>query len=367
MLQYLTLLNYRESVFYELANDSRIAFSICCGQHSPYPKIRNFEPRSPLRVHFVRNLIWEVSSRHAFVWQLGAIWNMIRLRPEVLIMLGVDPHILSSFPQFLIAKMLGIKVFWWSHATLGKQGLLGRSMRLFFYRRATGILTYDDEGEKRMLEVGIPPDRVQTIWNCINYADYEMVAGLPIRERKADSPIRVLFIGRMYADKKMHLLVDAIKKLRDRRIAVVVDAIGDGPDLEKTQRMVSALGLDDAFTFHGPKFGDELVEFLEVADVGIVPSWAGLSVIQYMAAGVPVVTEENRGDNHPPEVSAIVEGKTGSFFKFEDSRSLADTIVDVSSRQQEFSRSCRKMVEERFTPAAVKDAIIKGIFEATEN
>ncbi|MDB4652589.1 glycosyltransferase [bacterium] len=362
VLQYLTLIHYRESVFNRIASDPRIDFTICCGKKSPYQKMRNFEPQPPLKIKWVKNFVVNITQMHFIVWQWGAITNLVRTRPNVLILLGADPHILSSFPLFFIAKILRVKVCWWSHATLAGQGFLGRWLRLFFYKHADGILAYDEVGRLRLEKAGVEPSTMTTIWNCLNDADYKLSAN----ERQVtenDCTIRVLYIGRLYRDKKMRLLIEAAGILKDRGVTFVVDIVGDGPELTATKEKSISLDLNDVIRFHGAKYDDELTRFLSKADIGVIPSWAGLSAIQYMASGIPVITEENRGINHPPEVSAIIEDETGAFFDFESAESLANTIEATYPKVKSLSNSCLKLVREQFTPEAVKEAIILGVLK----
>lgn len=324
--------------------------------------MRNFTPQPPLKVKWIKNFVINITQMHFLVWQWGAIANLIRTRPNVLILLGADPHILSSFPLFFLAKILRVKVCWWSHATLSGQGFLGRWFRLFFYKHADGILAYDEVGRLRLEEAGVEPSTMTTIWNCLNDADYKSSAN-DRQVTENNCSIRVLYIGRLYHDKKMHLLIEAAAILKNRGVAFVVDIVGDGPELVATQEKTVALKLNDFVCFHGAKYDDDLTSFLADADIGVIPSWAGLSAIQYMAAGIPVITEENRGMNHPPEVSAIIEDETGAFFEFESAESLANTIEATFPKVKNLSNSCLKLVQERFTPEAVKEAIILGVLK----
>ena len=362
VLQYLTLIHYRESVFNRIASDPRIDFTICCGKKSPYQKMRNFEPQPPLKIKWVKNFVVNITQMHFIVWQWGAIINLVRTRPNVLILLGADPHILSSFPLFFIAKILRVKVCWWSHATLAGQGFLGRWLRLFFYKHADGILAYDEVGRLRLEKAGVEPSTMTTIWNCLNDADYKLSAN-DRQVTENDCTIRVLYIGRLYRDKKMRLLIEAAAILKDRGVTFVVDIVGDGPELTATKEKSIALDLNDVIRFHGAKYDDDLTQFLSKADIGVIPSWAGLSAIQYMASGIPVITEENQGINHPPEVSAIIEDETGAFFDFESAESLANTIEATYPKVKNLSNSCLKLVREQFTPEAVKEAIILGVLK----
>ncbi|MCA9185337.1 MAG: glycosyltransferase family 4 protein [Pirellulaceae bacterium] len=362
LLQYLTLIHYRKSVFEEIAADGRIDFEICCGRESPYADMRNFESGRGLKVKFIRNLILHFSAKHFICWQLGAIFHTIRTRPQVLVLLGLDPHVISCVPHFLVAKMLGIKVLWWSHATLSRQGRLGDAVRLFFYRWADGILAYDDQGAERLAAAGVRARTMTTVWNCINHEDYRLIEERPSRGHPGGT-LRLLYVGRMYPLKKMHLLVEAVAHLKGNGVPVLVDVVGTGPSLDDTRQLASCLHVADEIIFHGELYQEQLADFLRAADLGVVPSWAGLSVIQYFAAGLPVITEENRQFNHPPEVSAVIEGETGYYFEFDSAESLAETILRAQANLDELSRGCTRLVSERFRPEIMKDRMIEGVLK----
>lgn len=358
-LFYLTLIHYRESVFNHLASNPRIDFSICCGKKSPYVGMKNFEPAPPLKVRFVRNLVLRLGKRHYVAWQWGAITHFLRTRPDVVILLGFDPHILSTIPLFFIAKLLRRKVLWWSHATLGQQGSIGDSIRLFFYRNADGVLTYDDRGRQRLIGAGLNSDTLHTIWNCINESDYRNTA----REAAAEPADghRILYVGRIYREKKLHLLLHAARLLKDEGFDFSIDVVGDGPERQALETLAQELNVDRQIRFHGAVYQDDLGHFLDKASVGVVPSWAGLSVVQFMAAGLPTITEEPNGRNHPPEVSFVIEGETGAFYKFEDAGDLAKVIRKTADMHESLSIRCRELAQARFSPAAVSREIVCGI------
>ena len=363
-LYYLTLIHYRESVFQRLAADPAIDFSICCGKRSPYVGMKNFEPVSPLRVSFVRNLVIRLGKKHYVAWQFGSIFHYLRNRPDVVILLGFDPHILSTIPLFFLARLFGSKVLWWSHATLGQQGKLSDAIRLYFYRHADGVLTYDDVGRKRLLDAGLRPDTTHTIWNCINDSEYADIAGQTPPPKSG--PPHILYVGRIYHEKKLETLIRAANVMNTRDFEFAIDIVGDGPDKLQLEKLSETLDLNRQITFHGAVYKDGLHSFLATATIGVVPSWAGLSVVQFMAAGLPTVTEESTGRNHPPEVSFIIEGETGAFYRFEDPEDLADVIINTIEIQETLSASCIRLAHERFSPTAVKSEIVNGVRNVTD-
>ncbi|MGD9901848.1 MAG: glycosyltransferase family 4 protein [Vicinamibacterales bacterium] len=82
-------------------------------------------------------------------------------------------------------------------------------------------------------------DQVAT---AVGAAEQKVIAG----------PLRVLFSGRLAPEKRVHALLDAVRLVVDRGVAVEVVIAGDGPERERLENQIAGLGLDDIVTFTGP-------------------------------------------------------------------------------------------------------------------
>ena len=103
------------------------------------------------------------------------------------------------------------------------------------------------------------------------------------------------------------------------------------------------------FYGHLPQ-GSELAERYASALFATSPGYAGLSVIQAMAHGVPVLV--SNGEPHSPEIEACVEGETTHFVAAATSDDWSDALRwagENSSMWEKRRRSIAQFAEERYT------------------
>ncbi len=110
------------------------------------------------------------------------------------------------------------------------------------------------------------------------------------------------YLARMCPEKGFHLLLDAFRRLasEDPRLRLEVAGYlggGDRAYFEEQRRRVAAWGLEDRVRFHGEVDRAGKIRLLHSLDLFSVPSVysepKGLSVLEAMAAGVPVVVPEH--------------------------------------------------------------------------
>ncbi len=93
--------------------------------------------------------------------------------------------------------------------------------------------------------------------------------------RAADvRPFRLCYLGRMYQRQKnifsLPLIIDLCLK---RRLDVVLDLVGDGPDRAELEQRFADAGLMDRVVFHGAVSRDQVYRFLCEAHVLLLPSY----------------------------------------------------------------------------------------------
>jgi glycosyltransferase involved in cell wall biosynthesis len=140
--------------------------------------------------------------------------------------------------------------------------------------------------------IGIPRDRITVVPLGINLAGYEP------RQRRGET-FRVGFFARVAPEKGLHLLAEAYALLRARTAGVNMrlDAAGymnpaQEPYLVGIKQGLARAGFADEFTYHGAVDRDGKLQFLHTLDVMSVPAPdepKGVSVLEAMAVGVPVV------------------------------------------------------------------------------
>jgi len=111
------------------------------------------------------------------------------------------------------------------------------------------------------------------------------------------------------------------------KIATKLLLVGDGPERQKMEDLARELGVCSDVRFLGKQ--DAIDEILSIADVFVMPSEResfGLSALEAMAAGVPVVSSDAGG---LPELN--IHNKTGYVFPVGDVDQLADSLLALLS------------------------------------
>jgi glycosyltransferase involved in cell wall biosynthesis len=142
---------------------------------------------------------------------------------------------------------------------------------------------------------------------------------------------RILFVGRLAKPKRADLVLEALRAVREVHPETTLDVVGDGPLRPALEKLATRLGLRDHTRFLGARV--DLPEILARACCLVLASdYEGcpLSVLEAMAAGVPVVATSAGGI---PEL--VVDGETGLLAPPGDVAGLARALGTlVSSRER---------------------------------
>jgi glycogen(starch) synthase len=143
---------------------------------------------------------------------------------------------------------------------------------------------------------------------------------------QGDGP-RVVFVGRLARQKGVHVLVEAVSRLRTpgARLALV----GDGAERVRLEREAARLGIADRVHVTGFVAHEQVPDYLAVADVLVLPSIyeeLGTVLVEALHAGVPTVASRTGGI---PEI--VEDGVTGLLVEPGDPDALARAIDTVLS------------------------------------
>jgi len=114
----------------------------------------------------------------------------------------------------------------------------------------------------------------------------------------ATDRLRILFVGRLSAEKAPQLLLDAVFDLRAAGVPCDVTFVGAGPLFERLQARVTEASLGSTVRLLGPLGHGDVAELYGRADVFVLPSLTeGVPVVlmEAMASGLPVVTTRIKG------------------------------------------------------------------------
>ncbi|QHO78436.1 hypothetical protein ACH79_43470 [Bradyrhizobium sp. CCBAU 051011] len=221
------------------------------------------------------------------VWRSGA--------SDVIVMDGV-----TSFYLLAPLAISGRKVFLSIHTVLWRKNekqnsrkrLLDRFNGWFFRNYCAGCLVASPTIESQLRSLSHDKIPIKMFNPLYRHEDFERFNPPTIGAK----PFRILYIGRIEADKGIWDLLTAAKNLIANGYSVRVDFCGDGSELKRlTERIVSS-DLESAAFTHGHLNRPELSNYLEQAQVIVVPTRSsfpeGLNqvVIEAVLAKRPVIT-----------------------------------------------------------------------------
>ena len=266
---------------------------------------------------------------------------------------------LSSWILLLIAKLRRQKVYLWDHGWYGKEGFIKKWLKRLYFSLASGAFIYGNRAYQLMGKNGFDLDKLYVIHNSL---DYDKQLDLRIGMQKSDiyknhfnnnAPV-ICFIGRLTKVKRIDLIIDALSIIKNKERQINLVIVGTGEIQDEIVHHAKALGVYEWVWFYGESYDEEAnAELLYNADICVSPGNVGLTAMHSMMYGCPVITH-NEYAFQMPEFEAIKEGETGSFFKYGDSDSLADCVLDWmeknAERRQAVREACFAEIDSEWNP-----------------
>lgn len=143
----------------------------------------------------------------------------------------------------------------------------------------------------------------------------------------ADDGVRVLFVGRLDAEKNVDVLLRALA-LVPPGPPVTAEIVGDGSRRRELEDLAGTLGIADRVVFRGFVTDDELLDAYAHCDVFCMPGTAELQslvTMEAMAAGKPVVAADAMALPH-----LVQPGRNGLLFPPGDVPALAAALASIA-------------------------------------
>ncbi|MDR1613196.1 MAG: glycosyltransferase family 4 protein [Planctomycetota bacterium] len=226
-----------------------------------------------------------------------------------------------------------------------------------------GIVAVSEAIRERLANAhGVPQSRIRVIPNGLDLSrmpkpDFTEAPRLRGRVSVVGT------LGQLAEQKGQRVFLQAVRALIDRGIDAEYVILGDGPDRQALRSLAEELGISKRVTFTPQTVSGQLTQL----DVLVEPSLReglGLSVMQAMAMGVPVV-----GTGVGGLYSLIEDGKTGLMVKANDPLGLADAIERILSDpvgRNEMRRQARELVEREFDAELVAEKLARYYRECLE-
>lgn len=160
----------------------------------------------------------------------------------------------------------------------------------------------------------------------------------------------LLSVSRLIPTKGLDLNLQALRSLITRYDDLLYLIIGDGPIRKDLERLVDDLGLKKQVEFLGQLPHQQVMEYMSICDIFMLPSWQetfGLVYIEAMAHTKPVIGVQDQG------VDGIVKhGKTGLLVRPRNVDSLVEALDYLLGHPEEaraMGERARELVLENYT------------------
>ena len=371
-----TLPKYRVPVYRELAERPRIDLRFWYGDHT---MLKNAQPDGfdgelrPMR-------LWTVAGQEA-MWHQAQLDAARDPNADALI-LSWGSRYFSLGPALRTAKRRGLPVVLWGHGYSRSESTFRVWARNRIARLAGALLFYDDRTAQAAIESGWDADRVFVAPNAIDQtsisASREAWLSDPDRlarfcqEEDLEGREVLLYVSRLSEKAGLPRLLEALRKLRERRPQVLAVLIGGGEMQEELERRVAQMGLQDHVRMPGPIYDeDRLAPWFLQAKLFVYPTAIGLSLLHALGYGLPVVTDDC-ADGHFPEIVAFdpdpeSPDANGATYRAGDVASFADTLdslLDDPVRRDALSAGALRTIAGRYNVPAMVDGMVAAVERA---
>ena len=185
---------------------------------------------------------------------------------------------------------------------------------------ANGIFGHEGAADRDMGRVVVIPNALDmSVMKAAAARNWRVEAAWP------DDVVVVGFAGRLAHIKGADQLMHAVARLHGQGIPVRLVVVGDGAEEGRLKALTNKLGIDSITLFAGRVPHAEIYPAIKGFDIAAVPSREegfGLSALEAMAAGVPVVA--SRVDALQ---EVVLDGATGLLCQVDDHERLADALA----------------------------------------
>lgn len=171
---------------------------------------------------------------------------------------------------------------------------------------------------------------IQVIHNFVDSEEFKPPADPNIRRRLAPRGENlIMHVSNFRKVKNLPVVLEVFNEVK-KEVPSRLILVGDGPEIEATERLAAEMGVADDVVFLGDQ--QYVAEILPAADVFLLPSEHesfGLAALEAMSCAVPVVGSRVGGLHE-----VICDGETGHLCDPHDVRCMARLVVTLLSSDE---------------------------------
>jgi glycosyltransferase involved in cell wall biosynthesis len=279
--------------------------------------------------------------------QQGVIRHLVNLRPRVVVTM-CHSGTTTEWAVIALKKLLRFRLVAWQCGYEYNPGWLKRVVLRWFVPRFDHHLAYHTNAGIYARSHGAKAEQITVMHNTIDEAAVSACAkreALQILSQRFPSIAGkriVLYVGAVLAEKRLELIGDALDRLGDDRVALVV--VGDGPHLTALKDLWTAR----KDTYFAGRVVEGVGTYFDAADVFVLPGTGGLAINEAMAHGLPVISGYADGSAD----DLVIDNVNGFRFRSGDPGELAKQIAAIMNDGEMCERmgsASLQMIKGRFS------------------
>ncbi len=226
-------------------------------------------------------------------------------------------------------------------ATFQPGTLLNKVKLIEYYERSYLFNRYRKNGGNRFVAISkdtykyfsevLPADlrNITLLLNAINFHQYNAA-----NNQRDLNTIKLVNTGSFVPKKNQQFLLEVLKVLKQRGKQATLTLLGSGPQLQQVKDKAQEYGLSGNIVFVGNV--ERVEDHLKEANVYVHSAYYepfGLVLIEAMAAGLPVVSLDGRGNRE-----LVIDGENGFFIPEQNAEQFADKIIALTSNEAAYRK-----------------------------
>lgn len=237
----------------------------------------------------------------------------------LLCLIGIKPDIVLSnkLAETLPALILRIPCVMISQAPI--------RLRFNAFKKVDKVIVNDPQSYKVLKQYGI---NTEFILNGVDKPSIfkNDLKGLKAKYKIPDKSIVILSVARLDVNKRINLLIDAFKLIKEDATLIIV---GEGPELPSLKKQASSINSRNKIIFLKPMPHGQLQELYQLCDVFTLPSKleaSPLVLLEALSFGKPVVT-------NPDPRKRFILGNFGIYTNVEDPNEYSKSLLYAASKR----------------------------------
>ncbi|HUY33036.1 MAG TPA: glycosyltransferase family 4 protein [Pirellulales bacterium] len=194
--------------------------------------------------------------------------------------------------------------YWYEY--LGWRGIIGKMVERFALKCSPRIVVSSEHTRRRLCAAGYDGARITVVPCGLAFDEIAAVAPAP-------EGTDLVYVGRLAPHKRVDLLLEALKLLRDAGREVTLSVVGEGPERDRLEKRAADLGIREHVTFTGALHPDAAVyarlKASRVFVSGSEREGFGIAAIEAWACGIPTIVTSAPGNATAELVDCDCKGR----------------------------------------------------------